>query len=192
MPRAFDEREREAIDEQLRAAGRKLFSTLGIAKTSIDQLIGAAGIAKGSFYQFYESKELLFMTLLEETEDRVRTPLLEGKSSSRKVFETKVRTLFEALCDDPLMRVMAREEEALALARKLPPSTLLAHQAKDHAFLNHLIKRWNQRRPKPHRDIVAARMTTLVLLSLNQDFVGERLFPHAVDAAIASLGDSLF
>ena len=34
-------------------------------KTSVEQLTKAVGIAKGSFYKFYESKEMLFFAVLE-------------------------------------------------------------------------------------------------------------------------------
>ena len=34
-------------------------------KTSVDQLTKAVGIAKGSFYKFYESKEMLFFAVLD-------------------------------------------------------------------------------------------------------------------------------
>ena len=34
-------------------------------KTSVDQLTKAVGIAKGSFYKFFESKEMLFFAVLE-------------------------------------------------------------------------------------------------------------------------------
>ena len=37
--------------------------TLGMKKTSVDQLTKAVGIAKGSFYKFYESKEMLFFAV---------------------------------------------------------------------------------------------------------------------------------
>ncbi len=39
--------------------------TLGMKKTSVDQLTKAVGIAKGSFYKFYESKEMPFFAVLE-------------------------------------------------------------------------------------------------------------------------------
>ena len=35
-------------------------------KTSVEQLTEAVGISKGSFYKFFESKELLFFTVLED------------------------------------------------------------------------------------------------------------------------------
>ena len=38
---------------------------LGMKKTSVEQLTKAVGIAKGSFYKFYESKEVLFFAVLE-------------------------------------------------------------------------------------------------------------------------------
>ena len=44
---------------------RRCAVTLGMKKTSVEQLTKAVGIAKGSFYKFYESKEMLFFAVLE-------------------------------------------------------------------------------------------------------------------------------
>ena len=60
MPRAFDDSEQAEITERLKQAGRELFAVQGVVKTSIEELTVAAGIAKGSFYKFYENKETLF------------------------------------------------------------------------------------------------------------------------------------
>ena len=51
---------KDLLDEALRCA-----VTVGIRKTSVEQLTEAAGIAKGSFYKFFPSKELLFFAVLE-------------------------------------------------------------------------------------------------------------------------------
>ena len=41
------------------------FTDYETEKTSVEQLTKAVGIAKGSFYKFYESKEMLFFAVLE-------------------------------------------------------------------------------------------------------------------------------
>ena len=40
-------------------------------KTSVEQLTEAAGISKGSFYKYFESKEMLFLAVLEDIHTEV-------------------------------------------------------------------------------------------------------------------------
>ena len=192
MPRAFNEYEQAHIRDRLRKAGRQLFASNGVAKASIDQLVAAAGIAKGSFYKFYDSKELLFMDLLEESQNRIRAPLLTSRASSRKAFEQLLRKLFSEFCADPLIMLMGRELEFHTVVRRLPPDYLHKHQQDDQSFLEALISKWNKKRRLPARDVMAARMTMLALLGVQREFVGERLLPYALDAAVSSLADVLF
>ena len=62
---AFTDYEAEQIREALLQETRRCAVTLGMRKTSVEQLTQAVGIAKGSFYKFYESKEMLFFAVLE-------------------------------------------------------------------------------------------------------------------------------
>ena len=62
---AFTEYETEQLRKALMKETRRCAVTLGMKKTSVDQLTKAVGIAKGSFYKFYESKEMLFFAVLE-------------------------------------------------------------------------------------------------------------------------------
>lgn len=55
------------IRKRLRESGRRLFATFGVVKTSIDQLTREAGIAKGSFYKFHDSKERLTGLMMFQT-----------------------------------------------------------------------------------------------------------------------------
>jgi AcrR family transcriptional regulator len=57
MPRGFSDREKELIHDSLLMKGRELFINYGLKKTSIADLCREAGIALGSFYIFYSSKE---------------------------------------------------------------------------------------------------------------------------------------
>lgn len=63
---AFTEYETEQIRKALLQETRRCAVTLGMRKTSVEQLTQAVGISKGSFYRFYASKEMLFFAVLEE------------------------------------------------------------------------------------------------------------------------------
>ena len=62
---AFTDYETEQLRKALLKETRHCAVTLGMKKTSVEQLTKAVGIAKGSFYKFYESKEMLFFAVLE-------------------------------------------------------------------------------------------------------------------------------
>ena len=62
---AFTDYETEQLHKALLNETRRCAVTLGMKKTSVDQLTKAVGIANGSFYKFYESKEMAFFAVLE-------------------------------------------------------------------------------------------------------------------------------
>ena len=62
---AFTNYETEQLHKALLKETRRCAVTLGMKKTSVDQLTKAVGIAKGSFYKFYESKEMAFFAVLD-------------------------------------------------------------------------------------------------------------------------------
>lgn len=61
----FSDEEQERIRESLLDAGREYFSRYGLEKTTVAELADEAGIATGSFYSFFDSKERLYLAVLE-------------------------------------------------------------------------------------------------------------------------------
>ena len=63
------EQKRTAIE----AAGLELFIQEGYARCSVEKIVAATGIARGTFYLYFKDKEALFETLAE----RLYSPLFE-------------------------------------------------------------------------------------------------------------------
>ncbi len=76
MPKGFTEYEKELIRKRLLEQGQRLFSAYGLKKTNVEEIAKAAGISKGAFYNFYDSKEALFMDVVEQAEIRLRQEIL--------------------------------------------------------------------------------------------------------------------
>lgn len=66
MGKAFSEEEKKIIQERLTEVGLQLLAEKGIRDVSINDITKAAGIAQGSFYSFYKSKEDFVMALFKE------------------------------------------------------------------------------------------------------------------------------
>ena len=70
LPR-FGETEKENIRQNLLTEGERLFLTYGLKKVTIDDLIEAVNIAKATFYSFYESKEYLYMDIVQGIQKKI-------------------------------------------------------------------------------------------------------------------------
>ena len=71
MARSFSEREKEHIRNHLMELCRQSWARYGYKKTSVDELCKKAGISKGAFYIFYESKEALFCEVICSVQGRI-------------------------------------------------------------------------------------------------------------------------
>ena len=77
MARSFTEREKENIKRSLRESCKQSWTQYGYKKTSVDDLCKQAGISKGAFYLFFESKEALFCEVLCSVQEHICTAALE-------------------------------------------------------------------------------------------------------------------
>lgn len=64
MPIAFSDEEKMQIRERLLAAAEEIAATSAYKDIKVEALTTIAGISKGAFYKFYESKEQLFFEML--------------------------------------------------------------------------------------------------------------------------------
>ena len=144
MPKAFSEQEKELIGKRLLEQGYKLFSAYGLKKTNVEEIAAAAGISKGAFYNFYESKEALFMDVIELAEIRLRQEVLAvvdlpGPSPRARLFAVlkKAFTLFKTI---PILQFFSGRDYDL-LFRRIPAEKLQEHLASDRMFFDELIAR---------------------------------------------------
>lgn len=74
MPR-FSDIEKEQIKARLFSEGERLFTTYGLKKVTIDDIVSAVNIAKATFYTFYASKELLYLDIVQNIQLKIFTEL---------------------------------------------------------------------------------------------------------------------
>jgi len=131
MPR-FSENEKQRIHSKLRFEGERLFTTYGIKKVTIDELVKAAGIAKASFYTFYESKEYLYLDIVQNIQQKIFTELstlLEGNSGlpSRERVLEMFETMNKLMLRYPILNYMDTATIEL-IARKVSKERLSAFE----------------------------------------------------------------
>ena len=73
MPRALTEQEKCRLCNRLLEKGKAIVLAQGIKKVSVDDIAKAAGMAKGSFYQHFESKEVFLYELINDIHKQIFT-----------------------------------------------------------------------------------------------------------------------
>lgn len=88
--RGFSDEERDRIREQLIETGRELLLTFGPKKTTVEDITNPVGIAKPTFYRFFDAKSDLYLVILqremEEFLENTRSEL-EGVEDPREGLE---------------------------------------------------------------------------------------------------------
>ncbi len=117
MPRAFTTQETAAIRARLMETGAGRFARQGVRRTTVDDLARAAGISKGAFYGFFDSKEALFVALVEEYEVRRHAEVEAAvRADPRRGVDLLIEMALHATEDNPLLPV-AMSDEGLRLLR---------------------------------------------------------------------------
>src|SRR6056297_2194706 len=112
--RGFSDEERAEIREDLIETGRELFLRWGPEKTNVADVTDEVGIAKSTFYRFFDSKsELYFEVFVRERDDFLDA--LTTELDDVDDAETGLRTLFEVYFtwieqSPPIQRVVLENE----------------------------------------------------------------------------------
>lgn len=145
MPKKFSEIEKTHIKQKLLESARSLFTRYGIKKTSVEKLTKGAGIAVGTFYAFYQTKEELFFELLEVEESNIRTVLFkktEERPLNKESFQLFLLESFKLMSENPIIQQILLTDQFEALIRKVPPERLERNYNQDQDFFYPLIQKW--------------------------------------------------
>jgi len=142
MPK-FTDKEREEIQRLLLSEGEKLFSTYGLKKLVVDDIAEAAKISKGSFYNFYQNKEHLFIVinfmLQNKMFSEIDKMLQQEKSTPKQTTKKAILLLLEKIDLHPMLKSLDINTYTY-LRRKLPDNIFDSHALNDEKFFNSLSK----------------------------------------------------
>lgn len=197
MPRKFDDNEKNRIHNKLLDAGYELFSQYGFKKTSVSDIAKASGIASGTFYSFYASKEELFFALMEQEEQRIQHSLLQqlhGAPMNKVAFIRFLKQSLQLIIDNPILKEVLLPEQLESIIRKVPTSQWEGNYAGDVEKLGPLIVEWQTRnvvRADLEPALIVNLIRSLVLLSLQKKAIGEELFSDTFEHLATSVAQYL-
>jgi AcrR family transcriptional regulator len=81
------ESNKKKIREALFAEGLRLFSEKGIQHTTVNDIVQAVGIARGTFYNYFDDVQSLFEALIESINRRIQENVKENRKKADSIYE---------------------------------------------------------------------------------------------------------
>lgn len=117
----------EARQRQILSCAKRVFAQRGYHAANVSHICAAAGIGRGTLYQYFANKQAVLTAILRETLERVRTLMLEqsrsimypppeqfSRSAAIKVSSRQLRRVLEVVFDDSdTLRILLREAVGL-------------------------------------------------------------------------------
>ena len=190
---AFTEDQNETIRRDLIHEARRCGVTIGMRKTSVEQLTDAVGISKGSFYKFFPSKEILFFAVLEDihTECFAAARASLRETAAQSPADRAAEAILAACCWlSETQALVFVENDAEFLLRRLPNEIKAAHYHDDETHIRALLED-SGLQSKGGIALAAAAIRGLILTVSHQEQIGE-LYPQVLDILVRGVCRELF
>ena len=190
---AFTEQKNEMIRKDLLDEALRCTVTIGMRKTSVEQLTEAAGIAKGSFYKFFPSKELLFFAVLENIHTETYAVAEKALQDNAELPPTEraakiILAACKYLSDTKAMTFI--ENDAEYLLRRIPEDIKNAHYHDDEIHIRQILEA-SELMPKGGMELATATIRGLILTVSHQGEIG-KLYPQVLETLVRGACKDLF
>ena len=193
MATAFTSEEKEVIRKKLHKVAKECLQRYGVKKTTVDQMATMVDISKGSFYNFYSSKEMLFFTVLEEYQIDVMNRLTEQLGMEAKIDTNRLVQLLYDFYQDfrySFMYTIFKNHEMELLIRKLPKEVITNHHMIDDRMVKEIVSRINIRE-NVSVEIVSALFRTIAMTILHIEEIGEEQFDTTLKLVIQGIVEQI-
>ncbi|WP_088049297.1 TetR/AcrR family transcriptional regulator [Virgibacillus dakarensis] len=197
MSRGFNEYEKQFITNSLIEQGKILFSKFGFQKTSILEITKNVGIAPGTFYKFFNSKEDLYFVILEMEEEKIKEQCANvnifKENQPKKAIKSILQQMINTIETNPLIRELYFGSNMEALLKKLSPELLEKHFKNDSNSLLSLIEKWNIEgiTLEENPEVIAGVLRSLFVLTLHQKEIGAAVYRETIELFIDLIVDGI-
>jgi AcrR family transcriptional regulator len=183
MPKTYTDKEREHIKNKLKEEALDCLTLYGVKKTTVDELVKRVNIPKGTFYLFYESKELLLFDVINDVHDEIQTLLINemgnlgDRVNSQQVTDLLYR-LYKKVDDTCLLNIMTNGDLELIM-RKLPDKIVAEHQNHDDFMMEQLLSYLPHGKDK-NIEVYSGALRGIFLTLLHRREIGDKVFEEAL------------
>lgn len=190
MPKSYSSHEKEYIEKRLKEEAYNCLNLYGVKKTTVDELVRRVNIPKGTFYLFYDSKELLLFDVINDLHDEIQEQLLkEANLIKEKITSQNLTNLLYKIykkVDDTFFLKMMTNGEMELLMRKLPNEIVEKHFRDDYAMMEKFMELIPHVKEK-NVQYFSGALRGVFLTMLHKREIGEEVFDGSLKLMINGL-----
>lgn len=172
---------------ELMNCGRELFSLKGFKDTNVAELTKMAGMATGTFYNYYSSKDKLFIDLYLEENSKLKKTIMESlnfEDSPINVMKEMMYLNFQGMTSNPILKEWYNKDVFNRIEQDFREENGL--EGVDFLYDNfiEIIRKW-QNEGKLRNDIdtnmIMAIFNAIVNIETHKDEIGIKYFPQVLE-----------
>lgn len=167
--------------------GRELFSSKGFKDINVSDITKKAGIGVGTFYNYYSSKEKLFMEIFLEENVKLKKSILESidlNGEPLKVIKELMFMNISGINSNPILREWYNKDVFSKIEQHYNEENGIKYVNFVYNSFAELIKKWQvegKMRNDIDCEIIMAIFTAVINIDTHKDEIGIQYFPQILD-----------
>lgn len=172
---------------ELLKCAKELFTTLGYKNTNISKITKMAGIATGTFYNYFESKDSIFMEIYIEENGKLKEEILKEvdlDANPMEVMHILSKLNYQGMMNNPILRHWYDKETFNKIEQSFKTSNGLENLDFMYNDFIKIIEYWqenNKIRKDIKSDMIMAIFNALINVDLHKEEIGIKYFPDMMD-----------
>lgn len=193
MPKIYSQEKRQEIRKQIMDMGLELIKQHGMRKMSIEQITKKVGIAQGTFYNFFDSKEMLVYELANAYQEKINQKMEEIIQIKGYLDRENLRELYYGMIlkdEDNVYRFLKREDIQTFLTRL--PSDCLSKISDAKMQMEINLRYVREKKEKYDLDVIFNWIQAMNLIVENKDILVEAGIEKMIHRMIENMLDEIF
>lgn len=193
MSPVFAMKQRDEIKTKLLETGITLIQKKGIRKMTIDEVTTQVGIGKGTFYHFYDSKELYVYDVIQFSKESIYKTLNQLIETNGGIDRDALKELlhqFSFQGSNNIISSITAEDEAW-LSAKLPPEYVL-NAPKEEALVSLLLQHMIHTRSDIQPLVLANMMKIMAITVENRALLHQEVLQENLNLMFNQICEYIF
>ena len=188
MPKIFSEEDRDSIRKNLLENGRAMLEKKSYKDISVAEIAEESGIAKGTFYNFFGSKEEFFYEVMLLIRDNNRNELLKAAEGPSR--EKLYKVLYKRYTTTKTVYDYFTPEEMKIIFRRLPEKMREADENSVELAKKLISACTDSKNIKA--EVVVNLMNIAASASANREFLNEKHYRETVSVLANAIADYIY
>lgn len=167
--------------------GKELFSEKGFKGTNVAEITKKAGMATGTFYIYYASKEKLFMEIFLEENVKMKRSILDSvdlEADPMEVMGEMVSRNLQGISTNPILKEWFNREVFYRIEQLYREENGLEHVDFLYDCFIEVVKKWQndgKMRSDIDAEMIMAIFAALVNIDTHKEEIGLQYFPQVME-----------